>query len=480
MARALLTRSRRISLLALVLAIGTVAAISAVGLGRPPWWLFVAVVLAVIATESAEIRFVVGSEVWTLALTEVVLAAIFVTAPGGWVSPACGIAVISYTLARRQSALKVAYNGTQFACATAIGSVVSAYMGASVVGAVGAIFAFIVVNSALVTAAIKIATGRPLRQLITMGSVVQAVQALGSASVGILGGWLSMHAPVGLVGLLVPVALIWYSYRTQVRQAAETRMFSELATGHEQLSGRSIDTSARVVASAARRLLTGEVELIVLTGASPVRYATDGDLVSSQNVDQTALSAGWVLEALGRPGMTVGVADRAPYLLSRLGSDEAPTAILKVVRPVQSVNFERRDQMMASVLFRQAESWLAMVELTEARDEAVARAEMADAANRVIGDLGTETIPALMQLRESAVRLSRLANTATSRDGVGDIVEELHAAERAVASLLGAIAMAADTALAEEIIQLPTGSSMGEDDWTTTGTLDLEVVDGTP
>jgi hypothetical protein len=198
------------------------------------------------------------------------------------------------------------------------------------------------------------------------------------------------------------------------------------------------------------------------------------------HVGDIALSEAWVVEALGRSGLETGFDNRSPYLSARLGDSDQPVAVIRVMRPAGSVGFERHDQVMGEVLLRQAESWLAMVELTEARDEAVARAEMADAANRVIGDLGTETIPALMQLRESAVRLSRLANTATSRDGVGDIVEELHAAERAVASLLGAIAMAADTALAEEIIQLPTGSSMGEDDWTTTGTLDLEVVDGTP
>jgi hypothetical protein len=177
--------------------------------------------------------------------------------------------------------------------------------------------------------------------------------------------------------------------------------------------------------------------------------------------------------------MSVGVAERAPYLVARLGSASSPNAVLRVVRPVSSVLFERRDQMMASILFRQADSWLAMVELTESRDEAVARAEMSDAASRVIGDMGAETFPALVRLRESAVRLTRLANTATSRDGVGDIVEELHAAERAVASLLGAIAMAADTQLAaDDVVELPAGRSMREDDWTTTGTLDLEAADG--
>jgi hypothetical protein len=256
-------------------------------------------------------------------------------------------------------------------------------------------------------------------------------------------------------------------------------MFSELASGHEQITGPSTDTSARVIASAAHRLLSGEVELVVLSGESPVRYTTDGGAVECRRVDQTVLSEPWVLDALGGDSMSVGLTGRAPYLVARLGAGSSPNAVLRVVRPPSSVLFERRDQMMASILFRQADSWLAMVELTEARDEAVARAEMSDAATRVIGDMGAETFPALIRLRESAVRLTRLANTATSREGVGDIVEELHAAERAVASLLGAIAMAADVQIANDnVIDLPAGTSMGEDDWTTTGTLDLEAADG--
>ncbi len=477
--RLAVSRNCRIAGLALALVAVTVAVLQHLGLGSTPWWSFALLVGAVAATEAAEIRFVVGSEVWILSLTEVFLAVALVINPGGWIALACAVGVMGLMAGQRQRSIKVFFNTAQFAFASAAAALTSSHFGASVLGAALAIIVFIVVNFLLVALAIQIATSRSMRNLLDLGALIGFAQSLGSASVGLLAGWLTVHAPIGLVGLLVPVGLIWYSYRAQLRQAAETRMFSELASGHEQITGPSTDTSARVIASAAHRLLSGEVELVVLSGESPVRYSTDGGAVECRHVEQTVLSEAWVLEALGSDSLSVGLSDRAPYLVARLGGSTSPNAVLRVVRPVSSVLFERRDQMMASILFRQADSWLAMVELTEARDEAVARAEMSDAASRVIGDMGAETFPALVRLRESAVRLTRLANTATGRDGVGDIVEELHAAERAVASLLGAIAMAADSQLAaDDVIELPSGNSMGDNDWTTTGTLDLEAADG--
>jgi hypothetical protein len=362
---------------------------------------------------------------------------------------------------------------------TSAAVVVSVFAGSSVLGAALGLTTFAVVNFALVTIAVRMATGRPIRELVGMGGLIGVAQAMGSASVGILAGWLSMNAPIGLIGLVVPVALIWYSYRAQIRQAAESRMFSELASGHEMVAGPSTDTSARVVVSAAHRLLSGVAEIVIFSGETPVHYVANEVGVTSSRGSAELLSDPWIVEALGVDRLATGTTSRAPYLVTRLGSADAPSAVIRVLRPEHAPVFERRDQMMASILIGQAQTWFDMVEVSAARDEAIARAEMSDAASRVIGDMGAETFPALVRLRESAVRLTRLANTATSRDGVGDIVEELHAAERAVASLLGAIAMAADTQLAaEDVIQLPAGSSMGEDDWTTTGTLEFEAADG--
>jgi hypothetical protein len=130
--------------------------------------------------------------------------------------------------------------------------------------------------------------------------------------------------------------------------------------------------------------------------------------------------------------------------------------------------------MLAEVLAQQAESWLSVAELAKSRDEAIAKAEAAEGAAAALGDLGAHTAPALVVLRESAQRLARLAEL-TGPASVGEIVDELYAVERAVASLLGAIALAADPELAgmEGTVGAPEMPSAPRavTDWTTTGVL---------
>lgn len=64
----------------------------------------------------------------------------------------------------------------------------------------------------------------------------------------------------------------------------------------------------------------------------------------------------------------------------------------------------------------------------------------------------------------------------SAQEQVSDIVEELHAVERAVASLLGGIALAAEPGLSGlavgDLDDFTTEPRAGED-WTTTGRLDL-------
>jgi hypothetical protein len=154
-------------------------------------------------------------------------------------------------------------------------------------------------------------------------------------------------------------------------------------------------------------------------------------------------------------------------------------AILHARRPAGSAAFGRREARLAQVLVGQAEAWLSVADLTAARDAALDQVDAAGQSARALGDLGAHTAPSLVVLRESAGRLARLATGPAGADDVTNIVEELHAVERAVASLLGAIVLAADPTL-------NTPSSVGSDDaagtevaeptrtgteWTTTGVL---------
>ena len=248
------------------------------------------------------------------------------------------------------------------------------------------------------------------------------------------------------------------------------------------MSGRSTDGSARVVLTAAARLFGGDVEMVLMTADGPVRYVGDDRNVLRQRVEQDVFSEPWVVRALGSKVVTTGVEDGRPYCSAVLGDVQAPMAVLVTRRPAGAETFDRRAQTMAGVLIRQAASWMSVAELTESRDEAIERAEAASETARVLGDMGANTWPAMMSLRESAARLGRLASMPEGPDPVGDIVGELHAAERAVASLLGAIALAADPELAALDTQelAPATTAAADDDvWTTTGVLEVEVADST-
>jgi hypothetical protein len=183
------------------------------------------------------------------------------------------------------------------------------------------------------------------------------------------------------------------------------------------------------------------------------------------------LDVPWVLRALGEPGAVTGSDGGRPWCATVLGGPEAPLAVLVARRPVGASGFGRRETMLAEVLVQQAESWLSIAELAASRDEAVAHAEAAEDAARALGDLGADTAPSLVVLRESANRLARLAAT-EGPASIHEIVDELYAVERAVASLLGAIALAAEPDLARMAIddeELP--APRRSEEWTTTGVL---------
>jgi hypothetical protein len=135
---------------------------------------------------------------------------------------------------------------------------------------------------------------------------------------------------------------------------------------------------------------------------------------------------------------------------------------------VGSAPFGRREVRLAEVLVGQADSWLSVADLSDRAKAARRQAEVAEDAARALGDLGAATAPSLLVLRESADRLARLAEN----DGrVDDIIEELHMVERAVASLLGAVALAADPDLVAAEDPGAAAPARASADWTTTGVL---------
>lgn len=442
------------------------------GWGSPAGYAVPALAVAVLATELTAVKLTFGKQRWTFSITGAAIAASLVRSPRAWIVVAVAIGVAASELAHRRALMDTAFAVTQMGAAAALAAEFARSVGGAEWGAVGGMAIFWFVKNGLTITAEVATTGQRLASLIWASVPFSALHSVGASGLGILGAWLAQHAPLGLFALGIPLVLLWISYDEQETRAAETAMFAELARLQEKGGQRSLDLSAQVILTAASRALGApDVEMVLLAHEGPVHFKGDREGIHRRRVDPEALDQPWVLNALAHGRTVSGVANNQPWCALVLGSKERPLGAILVRRQADRESFSRRDVLLARVLADQAAQWLS----DAARPSTVA--EMAGPrstqdATRELGNIGTDTDPALRVLRDSANRLARLA----SMDGepaVGDIVDELYAAERAVASLVGAIALATDPELpvgvTPEDIQL-TGARRF-DDWTTTGVM---------
>ena len=457
------------------------AAVAAVvtGWGGPTWWAVPLLATVVAISEIAVVHLQFGRQRWAFSLTEGAIAAGFATHAGAWPMVAVAAGVLVAQTIRRQPRIKLEYNVAQFAAGTALGATMATALGSGITGACAGMGVFWLVNHGLVAVAVALTSRRPIGAFIWDSAPLSAIHSAGNSSIGLLATWLAVNAPVGLLGLLVPMGLLYTSYDQQTRRAAEARLFAELARGQEEATGRSADTSAQVVLTAAARLFGGaDVEMLLLAQDGVLRFTGDEfGIRSRRRVDPAAFDEPWVVRVLGNHGIRTGLDDGRPYCSALIGEPDEPLAAIIARRVAGAAGFGRREAMLAGVLVTQAESWLSVAGLTAERDDARGRADAADNSARRLADLGADSAPALVVLRESANRLARLAAAPDGEDPVGDIVDELHAVERAVASLLGAIALAADPDLASDIRAAASATPVvpmarGVNDWTTTGVLE--------
>jgi hypothetical protein len=469
----------RLRAIALLLVAGSTVAVVKAGWGSGGWLGLPLLAIAVAISESALINVTVARQRVTFSLTEGVVGAAFLLAPGGWIVVAVVVGLVPSLIITKQSALKFQYNLAQYFVATAMAAVVVVHLKSGVSAAVVAMAVWWAANQVLSAVPLSIMGGEKLLAMIVEDAPLHGVHAAGTTSIGLLAAWLLVHAPFGLLGLLVPALLLWMSFEEQTSKSAEARLFAELARGQEQAVTHSVEISARVVLTAAARVLGGaDVELVVLEHEGPAVYTGDESGLTKRRTDAAAFDLPWVLRALGARGVLTGSEGDRPFCSAVVGGVDHPLAVLIARRAAGSGSFGRREAALTGVLVGQARSWLSVAELAASRDEAVARADAADTAARSLGDFGAGTAPALGLLRESAGRLARLATAPAGHDAVTDIVDELHSVERAVASLLGAIALAADPSLRdlEGFDALDGGAgpvARQDEDWTTTGLVDL-------
>lgn len=463
---------------------------TAAGWGRPHWWALVALGLAVMLAELVAGHLAPDGG-RRLSLTESAVAAAIVLAPGGWLVAPVGLGVLAARAVRRQQVPTPGFDAARLVTATATAVAVAVQLSGGVSGAglgrvrvaaaVAGMMAFWLVSQLLVVAAAPSAPGRGRRRVrrLWAGAPAAALHSAGASSLGLLVGWLALHEPAGLLGLVIPVVLLVLSYDAQATGEAECRLFAELASAQQLAAGQLVDVSAHAVLGTAARVFGAtEVEMVLLGADGPVRYAGDSGGVTRRRVDSTAFDSPWVLEALGNGGISTGTTADRPYCSAVVGSSgdrSRPLAVLVARRPSGTVRFGRREVRLAGRLAELAESWLAPAG-PMSQDGVAGSPVGTGAVAQGLGGagLGWQSVPTLALLRDSASRLSSLAGCPAGPDPVGEIVEELHSAERAVASLLGGLAMATALELADraELISAdPSPAQRAAQEWTTTGML---------
>jgi len=450
----------------------------AAGWQLPNWWALPLLVVGIVLAERTSVRLTIGGEQAGFGVTDACIVVALLLHPGAWVVAG---AMVGCALAYpRLPALKMWFNLSQYALGVGVAVAVTMGLGGGVLAAGAGLAAFEIVNPLVVAVAISVSARRPfLRSAIDTGRM-SMIQAAGNLSIGLLAAWLADHAPFGLLGLVVPLILLWRSYQQQGERAAEARLFAELARGRDEVSQASLEVSAQVILTAAARLFGGsEVEMVLRHPGGSIRYVGDGRGIARRELAEAdAFGEQWVLRALRSRGSLIGLDDGRPFCSAVLGDPGRPIAVLVARRPHGATAFERLDARLAQILAGQAEGWLSASELAARHDVARSQLTAYNDSTRALGDLGASTAPALVVLRESADRLSRLAYSFTGPDPVSDIVDELHAVERAVASLLGAIALASEADLGEDRHRHRPGGrparvvARAESEWTTTGRLD--------
>jgi hypothetical protein len=432
------------------------------GWGSPVFYALPVLAVSVFAAELAVVHLSFGKQRWTFSVTEAAIAAAFVHSPRAWTVLAAAVGVFLAQVVKRQEPRALAFAVTQFAAATSVGAEFAHSVGGGLWGVAGGMAVFWLVNNGLALAALVATSGEQLGPLVWARVPFAALHSIGAAGLGILGAWLASNAPLGLFALVVPLVLLWISYDEQSTRSAEAALYAELARLQERASSRSVDGSAQVILAAASRMFASpEVEMLLLAHEGPVHYVGDTEGVNRRRVEPEALDEPWVLTALAECGTLTGTEDEAPWCVMVLGGRESPLAVIRLRREARLPTFGRRDLLLAGVLAEQAESWLST-------------ADRAEAAGSLSGGAtsSAETEPSLQVLRDSANRLARLA-TVSGTAAVGDIVDELYAVERAVASLLGAIALTAEPELDQAMADAGTHATSARrfDDWTTTGVL---------
>jgi hypothetical protein len=419
--------------------------------GSPSWLAGAIAVVGFALSGRAVIELPVGRNTWRFSVPEAALGAALCIAPGVWLVPAAMLSVLSGAWlpgARRQPRFKIEYDLLASTASTAAAVLAVALLrghigwpggaaiadqvtaGPLVAATVGAGAAWWV-RHALGSTAVAFISRRPVLPLVAHGIPASFLQVAGNTAVGMLAVWLSVHAPVGLLGLLVPLVLLTSARSAQLRSVAEFRMYADLAYSARQAGDQSPDLFAEIVLTTAARAFGGaDVELVLQSRQGPVRYAGDEHgAPRRRRVAADVFDQPWVMRLLTEQRVLRGTEDGRPYCAAVVGRRDAPVAVLVARRVAGSSAFGRPEGRLMQAFVNQAEPWLAGVQA--AGDPAAHLGSAADGPSA-----GYDV------LRQAAERLAKIAARPMGGQPLADVVEEVHELEAAVATLLGEAAMA--------------------------------------
>ena len=244
--------------------------------------------------------------------------------PGAWVALGVLLGAVAAVVARRLPRVRAEFAVAELTATASVGVLVThategsaGSLGAAIIG----IAAAWLVRHTLVAAAVAFTSRRSIFQVFAGGAPASLLHTAGNAATGMLAGWLAVCAPLGLLGLVVPLLLLWSMFELQARQSAEADMFAELVRGQEQASGRSVDVSAQIVVTAVARVLGGaDVELIVNGVDGPMRYAGDeSGTPDRRRVSPDVFDEPWVMRLLGGSRVLTGEEEGRPFCAALVG-----------------------------------------------------------------------------------------------------------------------------------------------------------------
>ena len=215
--------------------VGCVVVLVGVSL-RLPWavpWTAVPGLALLAMTPSVSVELRVRRRRWTFTATDAALATALVLGGGGWVAPAL---LAGAALARsrpRRSPVHFGYNLSALAAAAALAALAAATFGEvtgadSAVGAGLGMAVYWLVRHLALALAVAVTANRRLLRLLTSRAGAGLLECAGSASVGLLAGWLAGNAPYGLLGLVVPLVALSTVQNNAVRRSTKAVSYTHL------------------------------------------------------------------------------------------------------------------------------------------------------------------------------------------------------------------------------------------------------------